>query len=243
MLEVRDLSSRYGEVQVLRDVSLDLAAGEVLGLLGRNGAGKTTTLKTVMGLVRATGGSVKLDGVELTGLPAHRIPGLGLAYVPQGRRLFGELSVADNLRIGRLGRHGGPGGAGDDEVPGWILELFPILVERMGQRSGHLSGGEQQMLAVARALCLEPKVLLMDEPTEGLMPGMISKILETVAVLKARGVAVLFVEQKVEAALTVADRIVFLENGRVRETATPAALRADPTPLHRYVGVGLRKIN
>jgi branched-chain amino acid transport system ATP-binding protein len=231
MLEVRDLSSHYGGVQVLRDFSLDLAPGEVLALLGRNGAGKTTALKAIMGLVKASGGSIAFDGAELTGLPAHRIPTLGIGYVPQGRRLFGEMSVEENLRIGRLVRPVDP--ASLDR----ILALFPILRERMGQRAGNLSGGEQQMLAVARALCLDPKLLLMDEPTEGLMPSMIGKILETVRLLKQRGVAVVFVEQKVEAALGVADRVAFIENGRLCETATPEALRADPAPLRRYIGV------
>ena len=234
MLTVRDLTSHYGSVQVLHQVALDLEPGQVLGLLGRNGAGKTTTLKTVMGLVRASGGSIVLDGTELRGLPAHQIPKLGIAYVPQGRRLFGEMTVAENLRMGQMVRD-----TGRDTLD-WILDLFPVLIERMDQRAGSLSGGEQQMLATARALCLEPKVLLMDEPTEGLMPSMVSKILETVRVLKDRGVAVIFVEQKVEAALGVADRIAFLENGRLQEITTPEALHADPAPLYRYVGVGLQ---
>ena len=232
MLTVDALSSHYGSVQVLRDFSLALAPGEVLGLLGRNGAGKTTAMKTILGLIRASGGSVRLDGVELTDLPAHRIPALGLAYVPQGRRLFGELSVEENLRLGLMVKDKGK------ETRARILDLFPVLSERLGQRAGSLSGGEQQMLATARALCLEPKVLLMDEPTEGLQPSMVAKILETVRVLKGQGVAVLFVEQKVEAALAVADRIAFVENGTVCETATPEALHADPAPLYRYVGVG-----
>ena len=234
MLKVRDLTSHYGSVQVLRDFALDLAPGSVLGLLGRNGAGKTTALKTIMGLVKATGGSIVLDGTELRGVPAHQVPGLGIAYVPQGRRLFAELTVEENLRLGRMVKDTGR------ETLDRVLAMFPILIERMGQRAGNLSGGEQQMLAVARALCVEPKVLLMDEPTEGLMPSMIDKILETVAELKDRGVAVIFVEQKVEAALQVADRIAFLENGTIKATATPDELHADPAPLHRYIGVGLQ---
>ena len=236
MLAVRALSSHYGRVQVLRDFSLEVASGEVLGLLGRNGAGKTTALKTVLGLVRASGGSVRLDGAELTALPAHRIPALGLAYVPQGRRLFGELSVEENLRLGLMVKD--RDGEAARETRARILGLFPILSERLTQRAGSLSGGEQQMLATARALCLEPKVLLMDEPTEGLQPSMVAKILETVRVLKDQGVAVLLVEQKVEAALAVADRVAFVENGTIRETGTPEALHADPAPLYRYVGVG-----
>lgn len=231
MLKIRDLDSRYGGLQVLRSLTLDVEAGEVLGLLGRNGAGKTTTLKTVMGLIRASGGSIRFGDVELTGRPAHEIPKLGIGYVPQGRRLFGELTVRENLRIGQLVRD-----AGKDALD-WALELFPILIERGDQKAGNLSGGEQQMLALARALCLGPKLLLMDEPTEGLMPSMVARILETVSILKSRGVAVLFVEQKVEAALAVADRIAFLENGTLRGTATPDRLRADPALMNRYVGV------
>jgi branched-chain amino acid transport system ATP-binding protein len=235
MLRIRDLSSGYVGAQVLRGFALDLEAGEVLGLLGRNGAGKTTALKTVMGLVEATAGSIDFDGVELRDLPPHQVPKQGLAYVPQGRRLFGELTVAENLRIGRMVRN-----TGRETLEG-VLELFPILAARMRQRAGNLSGGEQQMLAVARALCIEPKVLLMDEPTEGLMPSMIDAILETVRLLKSRGVAVLLVEQKVEAALRVADRIAFLESGSIQATTTPDALHADPAPLQRYIGVGLQK--
>lgn len=236
MLKIRDLCSGYGGVQVLRGLTLDLAAGEVLGLLGRNGAGKTTALKTIMGLVEASAGSIELDGVDLRQLPAYQVPKQGVAYVPQGRRLFGEMTVAENLRIGCLVRDTG------QEVLDGILELFPILAERLGQRAGNLSGGEQQMLAVARALCLEPKVLLMDEPTEGLMPSMIDTILKTVGLLKARGVAVLLVEQKVEAALRVADRIAFLEHGGIQALTTPEALHADPAPLQRYIGVGLQGV-
>jgi len=233
MLQVRDLTAGYGSGDVLHGLALDLGPGEVLGLLGRNGAGKTTALKAVMGLVRVSGGSVALDGVDLAGLPAHEIPKRGLGYVPQGRRLFAELTVRENLEIGLAVKPSGR------EVLERALALFPVLTERLGQRSGSLSGGEQQMLAVARALCLEPRLLLMDEPTEGLMPSMVAKIRDTVSALKAEGVAVIFVEQKVEAALAVADRVAFLENGRIAATASPEALHADPAPLERYVGVGL----
>jgi branched-chain amino acid transport system ATP-binding protein len=234
MLRVDGVITDYGHVRVLRDFSLRLDAGEIVGLLGRNGAGKTTALKTIMGLVRPKRGSIQLDGAELTGIPAHHVPKYGIAYVPQGRRLFGELTVEENLRIGQMVR-----GARRDTVD-WVLSLFPILLERMPQRSKDLSGGEQQMLAVARALCAEPKVLLMDEPTEGLMPSMISKMIDTVAALRERGVAVLLVEQKVDVALAVADRIDFLDNGTIEETATPDELRADPGRLHRHLGVVAR---
>ena len=224
----------YGNVQVLRGLSLELRDGEVLCLLGRNGAGKTTTLKAIMGLVRPRAGRIYLDGNELSALPAHEIPKRGIAYVPQGRRLFAELTVEENLTIGLMARDRGA------ETRERVLALFPVLAERRHQVSGTLSGGEQEMLAVARALCLEPRVLLMDEPTEGLMPSMIATILGMVRALKSQGVATILVEQRVEAALSVADRVAFIETGTVRETATPAALRADPAPLHHYVGVGLK---
>jgi branched-chain amino acid transport system ATP-binding protein len=154
-----------------------------------------------------------------------------VAYVPQGRRLFGGLSVEDNLRMGLLVRDV----AADTRQR--VLSLFPVLTERLGQRAGTLSGGEQQMLATARALCLDPKLLLLDEPSEGLMPSVVAKLLDTVMALKAQGVAVLLVEQKVEAALQVCDRLLFLENGVLLHEATAAALAADPAPLERYVGV------
>ncbi len=231
MLQLSQLNCYYGGVHVLRDVSMRLAAGEILGLLGRNGAGKTTTLRAIMGLTQSRSGSIDLDGRELTDLRPHEIQRLGVAYVPQGRRLFQGLSVAENLRMGLLVRESGP------HVLDRVLCLFPVLAERLNQRAETLSGGEQQMLATARALCLEPNVLLLDEPSEGLAPSVVETLLDTIGGLKADGVAVLLVEQKVEAALMVADRIVFLENGAVRHEATPEDLTADPEPLHRYVGV------
>ena len=160
------------------------------------------------------------------------MPQAGIAYVPQGRRLFAEMTVAENIEIGLMAR--GKGQAVRDAV----LDLFPILRERLRQRSGTLSGGEQQMLAMARALCLEPDVLLLDEPTEGLMPSMIARIRETVAALRGRGVSTILVEQRVDAVLPVADRVMFVENGRSRETVDVEVLRADPALVHRYVGVG-----
>ncbi len=232
ILAISGLDCFYGEVQVLHGLDLTLARGEVLCLLGRNGAGKTTTLKAIMGLVPASAGSIRLEGRELTALPAHEVPKAGIAYVPQGRRLFAEMTVAENIEIGLMTR--GKGGAVRESV----LDLFPVLRERLKQRSGTLSGGEQQMLAMARALCVEPQVLLLDEPTEGLMPSMIQKIRETVAQLRTRGVSTVLVEQRVDAVLPVADRVAFIENGRNRETMAVEALRADPSAVRRYVGVG-----
>ena len=234
MLQVSAIDAWYGDVQVLRELSLSVAAGEVLCMLGRNGAGKTTTLKAIMGLIRPRSGSIRLDGVELTRLPAHEVPQQGIAYVPQGRRLFAELTVAENLEIGLMAR-----GRGRETLER-VLALFPVLRERMSQRSGTLSGGEQQMLAIARALCVEPKVLLLDEPTEGLMPTMIAAIRDCVRELRAQGVAIVLVEQRVDAVLPVADRVAFIENGRTRDTVSIETLRGDLTLVHRYVGVGQR---
>ncbi|MER8630371.1 ABC transporter ATP-binding protein [Mesorhizobium opportunistum] len=231
-LAISGLDCFYGEVQVLYGLDLVLNKGEVLCLFGRNGAGKTTTLKAIMGLVPAGAGSIKLGGQELTGLPAHEVPKAGVAYVPQGRRLFAEMTVAENIEIGLMAR-----GKGKD-VRENVLDLFPLLRQRLRQRSGTLSGGEQQMLAMARALCLEPQVLLLDEPTEGLMPSMIAKIRETVAKLRDMGVSTILVEQRVDAVLSVADRVSFIENGRNRETVDVEDLRADPSAVRRYVGVG-----
>lgn len=237
-LSVERLNAFYGGSQALREVSLAVGAGEVLCLFGRNGAGKSTALKAVMGLVQA-GGSVRLAGRELSALAAHEVARLGIGYVPQGRRLFAELTVDENLEIGLMARRA-PGRSPPDsaQIKADVLALFPPLAPRLEQPSGTLSGGEQQMLAMARALCLEPAVLLLDEPTEGLMPSMIATIREVIAELRARGVAILLVEQRVEAVLPVADRVAFIENGRIREVAGVEQLRANPALWQRYVGVG-----
>lgn len=231
MLELKSIIGAYGPVKAVNEVSLTVAAGEILGLMGRNGAGKTTLLKSIMGLVPKRSGSLRLDGVELIGLPAHAIPRRGIAYVPQGRRLFAELTVAENLRMGLLVKDAPPSAAEP------ILDLFPILRERLSQHAGTLSGGEQQMLAVARALCAQPKVLLLDEPSEGLIPAVTHRILDTVAALRAQGVAILLVEQQVKSALRICDRIALIENGVIQHEAPAAELAADPLPLERYIGV------
>ncbi|PZN53342.1 MAG: ABC transporter ATP-binding protein [Proteobacteria bacterium] len=232
ILTISKLDCGYGGVQVLHGLDLTLNRGEVLCLLGRNGAGKTTTLKAILGLVKASAGSIRMEQLELTGIPAHEVPKAGIAYVPQGRRLFAEMTVSENLEIGLMARNRGKA------VREAVLDLFPLLRQRLNQRSGTLSGGEQQMLAMARALCLEPKVLLLDEPTEGLMPSMIARIRETVAKLRGMGVSTILVEQRVDAVLPLADRVAFIENGRNRETVGVEVLRADPSAVKRYVGVG-----
>ena len=232
MLCLENVRAGYGRVEALRGVDLVLESGRVLGLLGRNGAGKTTIIRAVMGLVDDLRGSIRIEGTELTGLPAHRIPDYGIAYVPQGRRLFSEMTVEENLRVGALA-----GRREFTERLDFLLDLFPVLKDRMHTPARRLSGGQQQMVAMARALASSPRVLLLDEPTEGLQPSLVDRILETVSELRAAGTTMLLVEQKVEAALAVADRIAFIENGRIREHATPESLARDPEPLVRYVGV------
>ena len=231
MLKLHSLNVAYGKAQVLRDLSLQVSAGEILCLLGRNGAGKTTTMKAIMGLLPLMSGAVVLAGQTISDKPAHHVPKAGIGYIPQGRRLFGELSIAQNLEVAMIARRSKP------EVLEGVLDLFPRLRERYHQRAQTLSGGEQQMLATARALCLEPKVLLLDEPTEGLQPSMIEAIRQVIMIMRDRGVAIILVEQRVDAVLSVADRVSFIENGRNLETLEAADLRADPSILTRHLGV------
>ncbi len=230
-LEVRGLTAGYGPVTVLRGVDFRAEAGQITCLMGRNGVGKSSFLKALMGLLPATAGTIALDGTPLHGLPAHEIPRHGLAYVPQGRRLFGPLTVAENLAVGGL-VHGN-----DTATLAQVLTLFPRLRERLDQTAGTLSGGEQQMLAIARALCLRPRVLLLDEPTEGLQPSMIALIQEAILSLKAGGVAVVLVEQRVDAVLKLADRVAFMVAGQVAETMPVKGLTVDAEVFRTYVGV------
>jgi branched-chain amino acid transport system ATP-binding protein len=229
-LAVEAIECYYGSVKVLKGVSLRVAPGEVLALLGRNGAGKTTTLKAIMRLVACRRGSIRLGDEELTRRAPHTLAPLGVGYVPQGRRLFPEMTVEENLRMGLIA------GGGKAELAE-IFALFPVLEERLRQLAGTLSGGQQQMLAMGRALCLRPRAILLDEPCEGLQPSFVQKVLDTVKHLRARGVAVLLVEQKVDAALQVADRIAFLENGAVAHEVPAAELGRDRALFERYVGV------
>ncbi|MEM6824776.1 MAG: ABC transporter ATP-binding protein [Pseudomonadota bacterium] len=231
MLEVHAVSAGYGRAQVLRDVSLHVAPGEILCLLGRNGAGKTTTMRAIMGHLPLLSGAVRLDGETLSTRPPHEVPRAGIGYVPQGRRLFGELTVAQNIEVGLMARGEGP------QTRERVLDRFPRLRERLRQRANTLSGGEQQMLATARALCLRPKALLLDEPTEGLQPSMITAIRDVVAAMKKDGVAVLLVEQHLEAVFDLADRVAFIETGRVAETVTVSHLRENRGLVDRYLGV------
>lgn len=231
MLAIEAISAGYGKARILRDLSLSVARGEIVCLLGRNGAGKTTAMKAIMGLLPLVSGRVRIGDRVLSDLAAHKVPGCGVGYVPQGRRLFGDLSVAQNLEIGLWARRSPPGVRDD------VLALFPRLRERLHQRAQTLSGGEQQMLATARALCLRPDFLLLDEPTEGLQPSMIAAVRDVIVMMRDRKVGVLLVEQRTDAVLALADRVVFVENGRNLETLDARALRADPGIVGRHLGV------
>jgi branched-chain amino acid transport system ATP-binding protein len=229
---VRDLRAGYAGSSVLDGVDLTVAAGEVVGLLGRNGVGKTTLMSTLVGWVPPTAGSITLDGQELAGLPTHRIARAGIAIVPQGRRVFAPLTVEGNLRIAVPA--GGP--------RAWSLEriydLMPRLAERRRNRGDQLSGGEQQMLAIARALLLEPRLLLLDEPSEGLAPAVVDQVVETVAGLRAEGLSVLLVEQDLHAAFALSDRILVMQKGRIVHDSTTADFRSDGERGRRLLGVG-----
>src|SRR6056297_3935798 len=231
MLALDTIDAGYGGGRVLQGFSLEVRAGEIVCLLGRNGAGKTTCMKAIMGLLPLMAGRITLGGQEINRLPAHHVPRAGIGYIPQGRRLFAGLSVAQNLEIGLRAR-----GSGRDTLDE-VLELFPRLRERMNQRAETLSGGEQQMLSTARALCLRPKALLLDEPTEGLQPSMIEAIRQVIVKMRSAGVAILLVEQRVDAVLEVADRVAFIENGRNGATMDAEELRADHSIVDRYIGV------
>jgi len=235
MLVLENLNAHYGKSHVLHGVSVEVRAGEVVGLLGRNGVGKTTTLKAIMGLVRRTGGRIAFEGRDLGGVAPHGLARLGIAWVPEERRIFRLLTVLENLRTG-LDRPGTTQ-VRRERLLEKIYRYFPILRERRHQAGGTLSGGEQQMLAIARAMVLEPKIILLDEPTEGLMPRMVAQIQEIVHVLHRDGVAILLVEQNVPLTLDAAGRVYIMEKGAVRHHASAADLRADPRVIHEYLGV------
>lgn len=232
MLELQDVVAGYGSGTVLQSVSLEIGAGEIVGLLGRNGAGKTTAIRTILGLTRVTVGSVRFEGHDLTSMTPYRIPRLGIGVVPQEGRVFPELSVVENLSIGWMR------GPLDTERLERVLESFPRLKARSGQRAGTLSGGEQQMLAIARALLMDPKLVLLDEPTEGLMPALVREIEGHIRGMKASGCGVLLAEQRVDMAIGICDRIVVLEKGRIVWTGTSE--EGKTTDLGRYLGIRFR---
>jgi branched-chain amino acid transport system ATP-binding protein len=232
---IEDLHTFYGKSHILHGVSLKVGPGEVVGLLGRNGVGKSTTLKTVMGLVQPSEGKVLLEGNPITGMPAHKLARLGIGYVPEDRRIFRLLTVMENLRTG-LDRQG----VTEErrrELLDKVFNYFPVLSERRDQAGGTLSGGEQQMLAIARAMMLEPKIILLDEPTEGLMPRMVSQIHQIIDVLHNEGVAILLVEQNVPLTLEASQRIYIMEKGVVRHEAAASELTVDDPVIQQYLGV------
>ena len=235
MLSLHDVHTYYGKSHILHGVSIEVGAGEVVGLLGRNGVGKSTTLKTIMGLVRPSQGRVVFEQRDVSGMAPYRVARIGIGYVPEDRRIFRLLTVLENLRTG-LDRQGITD-ARRDALLEKVYTNFPVLRERRSQAGGTLSGDEQQMLAIARAMMLEPKVILLDEPTEGLMPRMVGQIHEIIKVLHREGVAILLVEQNVPLTLEVSDRVYIMEKGVVRHHAPAAELRADHAVIHQYLGI------
>jgi len=235
LVEVEGLHTYYGKSHILHDVSLQVGPGEVVGLLGRNGVGKSTTLKTIMGLVRPSQGTVRLDGMSIAGMPSHKLARLGIGYVPEDRRIFRLLTVMENLRTG-LDRHGVTEQR-KQQLLDKVFAYFPVLAERRNQAGGTLSGGEQQMLAIARAMMLEPKIILLDEPTEGLMPRMVSQIRQIIDVLHDEGVAILLVEQNVPLTLAASQRVYIMEKGTIRHQAASSALKIDDPVIKQYLGV------
>ena len=235
LLAVAGIHTYYGKSHILHGVSLEVGRGEVVGLLGRNGVGKSTTLKAIAGLVHPSAGEVVFEGRAIGRLASHKVARLGIGYVPEERRIFPLLTVLENLRTG-LDRQG-VAKAKRAELLDKVYAYFPILAERRNQRGGTLSGGEQQMLAIARAMTLEPKIVLLDEPTEGLMPRMVSQIAEIVGALRDEGVAVLLVEQNVPLTLAASRRVYFIEKGEVRHHARASELTVNDPVIHQYMGV------
>ncbi|GIG91248.1 ABC transporter ATP-binding protein [Plantactinospora endophytica] len=237
MLRIRGLSAGYDGGTVLHDVDLDVPAGSVQALVGRNGAGKSTLVHAVAGLLRPYRGIVAVDGADLAGRPAHRVARAGVGLVPQGRRVFPRLSVAEHLTLAASLRRRGASRSGPNwTVPG-VLELLPRLAERLDHRGNQLSGGEQQMLAIARALLTQPRVLLLDEPGEGLAPDLAARVRDLVTRLAGAGLCILLVEQQLQHAIEVADRIAVLDYGRLVFADSTAAVRADPAPVEAVLSV------
>jgi branched-chain amino acid transport system ATP-binding protein len=232
VLELDGIEARYGAVPVVRGVSLTVGEGEIVGLIGPNGAGKTTTLLAVMGAVPCTAGSIRLHGETITGSPPEKTVQRGIALVPEGRHIFAGLTVEENLRLGLAGRTARNGLADDLD---WIHRLFPVVREFRSRPAGALSGGQQQQLAIARALIASPRVLLLDEPSLGLAPSVIDKVLGALSEIRARGVAILLVEQRAQLIAGFADRTHVLNNGRIRTSLTPAEAQDTDRMIAAYL--------
>jgi branched-chain amino acid transport system ATP-binding protein len=233
LLELEEVRTGYGQIEVLHGISLKVDEGEIVTLIGANGAGKTTTLMTISGVVKARGGRVRFKGKDITGVPAHQIVGLGIAQSPEGRKIFPRLTVLENLEMGAFGRDDKAGIQKDIEH---IYELFPILGERRHQPGGTLSGGEQQMLAVGRAMASRPKLLLLDEPSLGLAPLIVKRIFEVIAQLNEEGVTVLLVEQNARMALRLANRGYVIETGSITMSDKAQTLLEDERVQSAYLG-------
>jgi branched-chain amino acid transport system ATP-binding protein len=232
LLEVSDVHTHYGAIEALKGVSLSVEPGEVVTLIGSNGAGKSTTLRSISGLTPSSSGSVLFDGEEIAGVPAHEVVGRGVALAPEGRHCFPRMTVRENLELGAYLRRGGAQAEDYDRV----FELFPRLKEREKQKAGTMSGGEQQMLAIGRALMARPKLLMLDEPSMGIAPILVQRIYETIGEINRTGVAILLVEQNANYALEAATRGYVLETGRVVLTGDSAKLRDDPEVQRAYLG-------
>ncbi|ORT54459.1 ABC transporter ATP-binding protein [Streptomyces sp. CB03238] len=233
LLEVEDLRVAYGKIEAVKGISFSVGAGEVVTLIGTNGAGKTTTLRTLSGLLEPLAGKITFDGQPLRKVPAHKIVAMGLAHSPEGRHIFPRMSIEDNLRLGAYLRSDKDGIEKDIQR---AYDLFPILGERRKQAAGTLSGGEQQMLAMGRALMSQPKLLMLDEPSMGLSPIMMQKIMETIAALKAQGTTILLVEQNAQAALSLADQAYVMETGTIKLSGTGQDLLHDESVRKTYLG-------
>jgi branched-chain amino acid transport system ATP-binding protein len=233
LLEVEDLRVAYGKIEAVKGISFTVEAGQVVTLIGTNGAGKTTTLRTLSGLLKPIGGRVVFDGKVLTRVPPHKIVALGLAHSPEGRHIFPRLSIEQNLQLGAYLRKDAAGITKDIQR---AYELFPILGERHKQAAGTLSGGEQQMLAMGRALMSQPKLLMLDEPSMGLSPIMMQKIMSTIVELKSQGTTILLVEQNAQAALSLADQAHVMEIGSIKLSGTGQQLLHDDEVRKTYLG-------
>jgi len=239
MLSITNLQAAYGKVEVLHGISLEVPKGKLVTLIGSNGAGKTTTMRAISGMIKPKGGKVTLDGKDITGADSHKIARAGLAHSPEGRRVFASMTVTDNLLLGAFPRFTRARPKGDIKRDlEKALELFPRLKERQGQLAGTLSGGEQQMLAMARAVMLNPDVVLLDEPSMGLAPILVEEVFRIIQRLKSEGVTMLLVEQFAAAALNVADYGYVLENGSISVHGPAESLKTDPKVIAAYLGGG-----